>query len=94
MILYVLYRSTSGNPHSFFQADLDTRGHFVIKDLIPGEYELMIGPMSVLISGDKGGRTMNRMPTVKQNVVVGQGVDAEVTLVLSLKPEVPAPPQP
>jgi hypothetical protein len=91
--LYVMYRPTDSNPNSFSQAELDTRRHFVIKNLIPGEYELMIGPMSVNTSGEKGGRTMNRMPTVKQNVVVGQGVDAEVTLVLSLRPEPPAPPQ-
>lgn len=92
--LYVMYRPTSGNPHSFSRAELDVRRHFVIKGLIPGEYELVIGPMSVEVSGDKGSRTMNRMPTVKQTVVVGQEIDAEVTLVLSLKPEPPAPPQP
>jgi hypothetical protein len=91
--LYVICRPTNGNPNSF-SAELDTRGHFVIKNLIPGEYELMIGPMTVNTSGEKGSRTMNRMPTVKQNVVVGQGVDAEVTLVLSLRPEPPAPPRP
>jgi protocatechuate 3,4-dioxygenase beta subunit len=87
--LYVLYRSTSDRPNSFSQADLDARGHFVIKGLIPGEYELVIGPMSVWVSGDRGGRTMNRMPTVKQIVIVGAGADAEVTLVMSLKPEPP-----
>jgi hypothetical protein len=94
VILYVMYRPTNGKPNSFFHADLDSRGHFLINNLIPGEYELMIGPMSVWVSGDKGGRTMSRMPTVKQNVVIGQGVDAAVTLVLSLRPAPPAQPQP
>ena len=87
--LYVMYRPINGNPNGFFRAALDARGHFVIKGLIPGEYELMIGPMSVEVSGDRGGRTMNRMPTVKQTVVVGAGADAEVTLVMTLKPVPP-----
>lgn len=91
--LYVLYRPTNGNPNSFSHADLDARGHFVIKGLIPGEYELMIGPMSVYVSGDRGGRTMNRMPTVRQTVAVGAGADAEVTLVMRLKPLTQPPPE-
>lgn len=91
--LYVMYRPTSGNPNSFFRAELDARRHFVIKGLIPGEYELMVGPMSVEVSGERGSRTMNRMPTVKQTVLVESGNVAEVTLVLSLKPVPPPPPQ-
>ncbi|HET6863447.1 MAG TPA: carboxypeptidase-like regulatory domain-containing protein [Pyrinomonadaceae bacterium] len=85
--LSVLYRSINGDAQRFYRAELDARGHFVIKGLIPGEYELTIGPMSVEISGEGGSRMMNRMPTVKQNVVVGAGADAFVTLVMTLKPE-------
>lgn len=88
--LYVIYRLTSGDPHRFHRAELDARRHFVIKGLMPGEYELMIGPMSVDVSGERGSQTMNRLPTVKQNVVVGPGADAEVVLVMTLRP---APPQ-
>jgi hypothetical protein len=84
--LYVMYRPTNGDPHSFYRAELDARRHFVIKGLVPGEYELMIGPMSVEISGERGSRMMNRMPTVRQTVAVGAGADAEVTLVMTLKP--------
>ena len=91
--LYVMYRPTTGDPNRFFHAELDTRRHFVIKGLMPGEYELMIGPMSVEVSGERGGRTMDRMPTVKQSVAVGPGADAEVTLVLTLKPVSPPSPQ-
>lgn len=91
--LYVMYRPTNGDPHRFYHADLDARRHFVIKGLTPGEYELMIGPMSVEISGERGSRLMNRMPTVRQNVAVGAGADAEVTLVMTLKTEPPPPPQ-
>jgi len=82
--LYVMYRPTNGVPHSYFRAELDTRRHFVIKGLIPGEYELMIGPMSVEVSGERGSRTMDRMPTVKQTVTIVPGTDAEVTLVMTL----------
>ena len=85
--LYVMYRRTNGNPNTFERADLDARQHFVIKGLTPGEYELTIGPMSVEISGEGGSRMANRMPTVKQTVVVGGGADAAVTLVMTLKPE-------
>jgi len=84
--LYVMYRSINGDPGSFYRAELDTRQHFVIKGLTPGEYELMIGPMSVEISGEGGIRKMNRMPTVKQTVVIEAGADASVTLVMTLKP--------
>jgi Carboxypeptidase regulatory-like domain len=91
--LYVMYRPTNGDPHRFFRAELDARRHFVIKGLTPGDYELMIGPMSVEISGEKGSRMMNRMPTVRQTVAAGAGADAEVTLVMTLKPEPPPPPQ-
>ena len=90
--LYVMYRPTNGDPNSFYRAELDARRHFVIKGLTPGEYELMIGPMSVEISGERGSRMTSRMPTVKQTVAVVAGADAEVTLVMTLKPE-PPPPQ-
>jgi len=91
--LYVMYRPTNADPQRFYRADLDARRHFVIKDLIPGEYELVIGPMSVEISGEKGSRMKNRMPTVKQTVAVGAGAEVEVSLTLILNPEPPLRPQ-
>jgi hypothetical protein len=90
--LYVMYRPTNGNPYTFYRAELDARRHFVIKGLTPGDYELVIGPMSVEISGERGSRMTNRMPTVRQTVTVGAGLDAEVTLVMTLKPERPPAP--
>jgi hypothetical protein len=90
--LYVLYRPTNADPNSYSRAELDARRHFVIKGLTPGEYELVIGPMSVEISGERGSRMKNRMPTLRQTVGVGAGSDAQVTLVMTLKPE-PAQPQ-
>ena len=89
--LYVMYRPTNGDPHRFYRAELDARRHFVIKGLTPGDYELVIGPMSVEISGERGSRMMNRLPTVRQTVTVTAGSDSEVTLVMTLKPEPPAP---
>ena len=91
--LYVMYRPTNGDPLRFYRADLDARRHFVIKNLTPGDYELVIGPMTAEISGERGSRIMNRMPTVRQTVAVGAGADAQVTLVMTLKPEPHAPPQ-
>ena len=90
--LSVMYRPTNGDSGKFYRAELDARRRFVIKGLTPGEYELVIGPMSVEISGERGTRTMDRMPTVRQTVAVGAGSDAEVTLVMTLRPE-PAQPQ-
>ena len=88
-----MYRPTNADPQRFYRVDLDARRHFVIKDLIPGEYELVIGPMSVEISGEKGSRMKNRMPTVKQTVAVGAGAEVEVSLTLILNPEPPLRPQ-
>jgi hypothetical protein len=44
--LYVMYRPINGDSHMFSRAELDARGRFVIKGLTPGDYELVIGPMS------------------------------------------------
>ena len=90
--LYVMYRPTNGAPGTFYRAELDARRHFVIKGLTPGDYELMIGPMSVEISGERGSRMMDRMPTVRQTVGVAAGTDTEVTLVMTLTPERPSRP--
>jgi len=54
---------------------------------MPGEYELLIGPMSVTISGPGGSANASRLPTVKQKVVLAPGVEQEVTLTLTLKPK-------
>lgn len=67
----------------------DARGRFSLEGLLPGEYEVTLSPMSVTPSSSAGGappppgRVSNRKP-VKQNVIVVNGVDAEVTLVLDL----------
>lgn len=84
--LYVLYRPTSGPPGTYHRAGLDVRGRFAIGGLTPGEYELMVGPMSVEVSGEAGRETVSRMQTTKQTLVVVLGNNPEVTMVVTLAP--------
>jgi hypothetical protein len=81
-----LYLRRAGGANIHRQTELDTNGRFVIEKLVEGDYELLIGPMSVTVTGDAGVKTMSRMPEVKQNVRVNPGAVSDVTLVLSLKP--------
>src|SRR5262245_4349403 len=82
--LYV--RRASGASNFSMPIELDTHGRFVIEKLAEGDYKLLIGPMSVTVTGDAGVKSMSRMPTVEQTVSVNPGAVSEVTLVLSLKP--------
>lgn len=84
--LYVDYRHTKSTPNSYSVIEPDARGRFVIEKLVAGDYELLVGPMTVNVTGDAGGKTMGRMPTVKQTVSVKPGAESEVTLVLALTP--------
>lgn len=84
LALYV--RRASGAPNYSRSIELDTHGRFVIEKLVEGDYKLLIGPMSVTVTGDAGVKTMSRMPTVEQTVSVNPGAVSEVTLVLTLKP--------
>jgi hypothetical protein len=84
--LYLLYRRSGVNHQSYGRVDVDARGRFVIEKLFDGAYELLIGPMSVETTGDADGKTLSRMPTVKQTVSVRSGAASNTTLVLSLRP--------
>jgi Carboxypeptidase regulatory-like domain len=84
--LSVFYQRSGVNSQSYGGIDIDARGRFTIEKLAPGDYELMVGPMTVRATGGPGGKTMSRMPTVKQTVSVRSGAESEVTLVLSLRP--------
>jgi protocatechuate 3,4-dioxygenase beta subunit len=84
--LYLLYHRSGVNSQSYERVEVDARGRFVIEKLFTGDYELMIGPMSVEVTGDAGGKTMSRMPTVKQTVSVRSGAESDITLFLSLRP--------
>ena len=84
--LGVYYRREGAAPGTYNSAEPDARGRFAIRNLVEGEYEFMVGPMSVMHTSPAGGKTVSRMPTVKQNVVVKAGAEAEVTLVVALRP--------
>jgi hypothetical protein len=81
-----LYLRRAGGANIHRQTELDTNGRFAIEKLVEGDYELLIGPMGVTVTGDTGVKTMSRLPTVKQTVNVNPGAVSEVTLVLSMKP--------
>ena len=82
--LHLLYHRAGVNSRSYERVDVDARGRFVIEKLFAGDYELMIGPMSVEVTGDAGGKTISRMPTVKQTVSVRSGAESDIRLVISL----------
>jgi carboxypeptidase family protein len=82
--LYV--RRAGSTPNYYRIIELDMHGRFAIEKLVEGDYELMIGPMSVTVTGDAGAKTMSRMPTVNQTVSMSPGAVSEVTLILSLRP--------
>jgi hypothetical protein len=84
--LYLYYRRAGGEQNSGGSAEVDSRGRFVIERLVPGDYELLMGPMSVYTTGEAGGKTMQRMSTVRETVNVSAGGQADVTLVLKLRP--------
>lgn len=84
--LGVLYRRDGAAPNTYNSAQPDARGRFAIQNLVEGEYEFMVGPMSVMHTSAAGSKTVSRMPTVKQSVLVKAGAEAEVTLVLALRP--------
>jgi hypothetical protein len=83
--LYALYRREGDAPGSYRNAQLDARGRFIIEKLVAGDYEVMVGPMSLYVTGETGAKTMSRLPTVKRQVTLPPGGAAEVTLVLALR---------
>jgi hypothetical protein len=87
--LLLSYRPTNASLDTPLDpADLDARGHFLIQNLIPGEYELTIGPYTAYVIGNGVGAklTRSRMPTVKRLVTVVAGGESQVALVLTLSP--------
>ena len=84
--LYALYRREGDAPGSYRNAQLDARGRFIIEKLVAGDYEVMIGPMSLEVTDEAGAKTMSRLPTVKRQVTLPPGGAAEVTLVVALRP--------
>lgn len=65
---------------------VDARGHFLIKNLAPGSYEVMLQ-----IGGGTRENPYRPMPPQKQVVTVANGAESEVTFALSLPPKQGAP---
>jgi protocatechuate 3,4-dioxygenase beta subunit len=84
--LGVYYRRDGSEPNTYNSAEPDARGRFALRNLLEGEYEFTVGPMSVMHTSPAGSKTVSRMPTVKQSVAVKAGAEAEVTLVVVLRP--------
>lgn len=73
-------RLNSANNMGFGGGQLDARGRFVIENLIPGEYELLLNPP--FVPGQQPSPAMMRK-RVTQNVTVGNG-EVSVTLTMDL----------
>jgi hypothetical protein len=84
---YVNYCRVDVAPSQCGAAMLDTRQRFVVEKAQPGEYQFVIGPMTLTVSNEAGSKTMQRMPTVKQTAKVTAGAESEVTLVMKLNPQ-------
>ena len=77
-IVAISRRAGEGSPSIQNYAQADARGRFVFEGLAPGEYELHLMGGSF----DLPGGTPLRMKVEKQTVVVTNGAETEITLVL------------
>jgi protocatechuate 3,4-dioxygenase beta subunit len=83
-----VYARRSGGPTSLssFKGDVDAGGKFLIKSLVPGEYELTISlsirsnPASI----DRDRRLMEAAARFKETVTINSGAENHVTLTLNL----------
>lgn len=79
MKLRVFVRSAGEEPRRFNRmADCDARLHFLVENIPPGNYELIVK------SGMAPGAGSNLGELVKQTVTVSNGAEAKVTLVVDL----------
>jgi protocatechuate 3,4-dioxygenase beta subunit len=81
-----VYARRSGDPTSLssFREDMDAGGKFLIRSLVPGEYELTISlsTRSNLASIDR--RLMEAAARFKETVTINGGAENHVTLTLNL----------
>ncbi len=81
MLLYVLIRSVAGEARTFrSQTELDARFHFVLENIPPGNYELVV--RGITPATDTKG--VPPVESVKQTVTVANGTEVKVNLVIDV----------
>lgn len=68
---------------------LDARGQFLVKDLVPGEYEVFLSPVfpGVELSPEFRSKILPRFTQTRQTIAVSNGNETRVTLSLDLSQE-------
>lgn len=88
MIVGVRRTEDGGSPGSYNSpVEVDARGQFLVKDLIPGTYEVGVGIIFNLPPAQRP-----RVPRTTQTVVVTNGAVAEVTITLQMPKPAPSGP--
>jgi Carboxypeptidase regulatory-like domain len=83
MRLRVMARRLGGEGQVAAGATPDARGRFTLEGLLPGEYEVAVSMMIPITSSGSGPRLPPRT-LVRQNIVVSNGAETQVTLVVDL----------
>ena len=83
MLMRVVIRSLAGDSRQFGRGtELDARLHFVLENIPPGNYELVVRGITPA-TGTKGGPPAE---LAKQTVTVANGTEVKVNLVVDLSP--------
>ena len=77
-------KNVRGFDSSAGYAEVDGKGRFVIEEVLPGEYELMLSAQPVMNPNSPPQPVQNMPAPVTQKVVVTKGQEAQVTLTLDL----------
>jgi protocatechuate 3,4-dioxygenase beta subunit len=78
----VIIRSATGAPRRFSRsAEVDGRLHFLLENIPPGTYDLIVRGPSTVVPGSK---PVPPVEFLKQTVTVSNGVEVKVTLVVDL----------
>jgi protocatechuate 3,4-dioxygenase beta subunit len=83
-LIMVAIRSAAGDAHRFNRAtEIDARLHFVVENIPPGNYELVVHA----VTQTEGGKPVPPTELLKQNVTVANGAEVKVNLVVDLAPK-------
>jgi hypothetical protein len=84
MVIMVAIRSAAGDAHRFNRAtEIDARLHFVVENIPPGNYELVVRA----VTQTQGVKPAPPTELLKQNVTVTNGAEVKVNLVVDLAPK-------